>query len=210
MQQPVLVLGAGLGKRMGGPKILLRHKNRLFLAYILARCVESNSPATVVAPVDLIEELGNLIVQSPGPLREGLYYTLPEPRWVPADGTQPMLASVQAGLAVGGWEEGFWVWPVDAPFLSTPGWERATEAVSRDPASIWKLKINDRTGHPTWFPSWSVSTIAKGDWPDGLLGFLGTVQKSIRHLTLENEEIGDFNTPEDLKRLEKKSVRVTP
>ena len=43
----VVLLGAGHGRRMGGPKVLTRHGGRTFLERILARCAESASPVTL-------------------------------------------------------------------------------------------------------------------------------------------------------------------
>ena len=45
--QPVLLLGAGLGRRMGEPKVFTRAGEKSFLERILARCRESGSPVTL-------------------------------------------------------------------------------------------------------------------------------------------------------------------
>ena len=188
-KQPVLVLAAGHGKRMGGPKAFTMHAGRTFLQRILARCGESGSTVTLVTDPAFRARLEGELPGLPGPA----------PRLVNADGSHPMLDSVRAGLAAGGFDTGFWLWPVDAPFISPAGWAGAVEAVAADPKPVRKLRVNGITGHPIWFPGWSVPEILGGDWPDGLLGFLAAHAGRVAVLPLDGEELRDFNTPEQLR-----------
>ena len=186
--QPVLLLGAGLGRRMGGPKVFTRAGEKSFLERILARCRESGSPVTLTFDSRFRERLEALLATLPAP----------RPRLVESAGELPMLASVQAGLRAGGLEGGFWLWPVDAPFISADGWARAVKTAREAPDAVWKLRAGGRSGHPIWFPAWSVPIILAGSWQNGLLGFLETCPDRIRVLPLEGEELRDFNTPEEL------------
>ena len=190
----VVILGAGHGTRMGGPKLFREHGGRTFLERILARCRESASPTILVIDPRVRREADVLLER------------LGQPKLarVETDGHRPMLESIHAALlspafaSCSGTTAGFWLWPVDAPFLSTVGWSRALAAVGGDPEAIWKLRAGGKTGHPIWFPAWSVAEIRDGAWPNGLLGFLATHGDRIRVLPLEGEWIGDFNTPESL------------
>lgn len=186
--QPVLVLGAGHGTRMGGPKLFARFEGATFVERILARCRETASPVTLAVDPAFRARAERLLAPLPPP----------PPRLVEADGTRPMLASVQAGLSAGGFGPGFWLWPVDAPLLSAVGWDQAVETVRGQPESIWKLRTGGTTGHPSWFPGWAVAEILAGGWPDGLLGFLEAHGGQTYGLELEGERLGDFNTPEQL------------
>ncbi len=190
--QPVVVLGAGHGRRMGGPKVLAEVEGTTFLERILERCRETASPVTLTLDPAFRPEVERLLAGLPPP----------PPRIVEVDGTRPMLASVQAALAAGGFAGGFWCWPVDAPFISQMGWDQAVETVRGQPEEVWKLRARGRTGHPIWFPGWAVPVIAAGDWPNGLLGFLETCPERIYVLALDAEELGDFNTPEQLAALQ--------
>ena len=206
----VVLLGAGHGRRMGGPKVLTRHGGRTFLERILARCAESASPVTLtVDPRFRVEVEALLETCAP-----------PKPTLAETDGTRPMLDSVQAPLAAAQmgsqtaaqtdaapaaqaqvaapWAGGFWLWPVDAPFISPEGWARARKAAAGEPDAVWKLRAGGKTGHPIWFPAWSVPRILAGAWADGLLGFLAEFSERIRILPLEEELLADFNTPERL------------
>ena len=195
-QQPVVVLAAGHGKRMGRPKIFSRHDGETFLERILARCRETALPVTLVIDPRFRGEVLDLFQSLPPYLPPAL--PLSSPRLVEADGAAPMLASIQAALREGGCDEGFWCWPVDAPFLSPAGWVQAVEAVQGMPEMIWKLSTGGQTGHPVWFPGWTVPRILTGGWPDGLLGLLKESSDRIYVLELEGEELRDFNTPEQL------------
>lgn len=188
-KQAVLILAAGHGKRMGGPKAFTRHAGRTFLQRILTRCGESGSPVTLVTDPAFRARLEAELSGLPAPA----------PRLVDADGSRPMLDSVRSGLAAGAFDTGFWLWPVDAPFISPAGWARAVQAVSADPEPVRKLRVNGKTGHPIWFPGWSVREILTGNWPAGLLGFLAAHAGRVAVLTLDGEELRDFNTPEQLR-----------
>lgn len=188
---PVIVLGAGHGRRMGGPKAFARAGGRTFLERILERCRESASPVTLTVDPAFRGRVETLLAELPGP----------PPRLVACDGARPMLASVQAALGSGVFSGGFWLWPVDAPFLSAAGWARAVAAARAAPDAVWKLRVAGHTGHPVWFPGWAVPAIRTGDWPDGLLGFLRAHPGAVRVLSLEGEVVADVNTPDQLAAL---------
>lgn len=189
-EQPIVLLAAGHGTRMGGPKAFTVVGGATFLERILARAREAGCP--VVLAVD------------PGfrARVEALLATLApvSMRLVDAGGKKPMLDTVQAGLrGVDGPARGAWVWPVDAPLLSADGWRRARARVHEDSERILKLRAGGRTGHPTWFPRWAFTDIRAGRWEDGLLGFLrGLSPERIAQLDLPGEMLGSFNTPEEL------------
>lgn len=203
--QPVVVLGAGHGTRMGRPKIFARYEGSTFLERILTRCRETASPVTLVVDPGFREKalalLTELRITPPAQPAELRIPPPPMPRLVDADGAGPMLASVQAALRQGGFDAGFWCWPVDAPFLSAPGWVMAVEGVQTQLDHIWKLSTGGETGHPVWFPGWAVPGILAGDWPGGLQGFMESNADRVLVLELEGEELRDFNTREQLAAL---------
>jgi CTP:molybdopterin cytidylyltransferase MocA len=190
--QPVIVLAAGHGTRMGGPKAFAEHKGRTFAERILARCRESAARVTWVSDARFKARLEALLARLPPPL----------PRIVEADGTADMLVSLQAALRAGPYEPGCWLWPVDAPFISAAGWRRATEQAARDPGVVWKLRVRGRTGHPLWLPFYLGPAILAGHWPDGLRGLLATLPpERIQVLALEGEFLDDVDTPDQLAGL---------
>ncbi len=186
--QPVLLLGAGHGRRMGQPKVFTRFEGATFLERILERCRETASPVTLTLDPAFRKKVENLLAALPPP----------PPALVESDGARPMLGSVQAALGAGGCFEGFWCWPVDAPFISAMGWDQAVEVVRGQPENIWKLRAGGDTGHPVFVPAGAVPRILNGAWDDGLLGFLEEFRDEICVLTLDAEELRDFNTEEQL------------
>lgn len=191
--QPVVILGAGHGTRMGGPKVFAEAGGATFLERIVARIGEARCPAVLTVDAAFRARVEALLKRLP-PVRL---------RLIDVDGSLPMLASVQAGLAaIGPAAQGAWLWPVDAPLLSAEGWLRARETAVAQPQAILKLRTQGRTGHPIWLPRWACEAIAGGHWPDGLLGFLAEVPAGrIAHLDLPGETLTDFNTPEQLAAL---------
>lgn len=193
---PVIVLGAGRGKRFGGPKLFAEHKGRGFLERILTRCHETGARVTLVTDPRDKTRLETLLTSLPPVL------TAPFPRIVQADGEADMMASARAALTHGPYEPGFWLWPVDAPFISAGGWRRAVETAAGDSNVVWKLRVQGRTGHPIWFPFHTAQAILAGSWPDGLRGFLATqAPERIQALALEDEFLDDVDTPEKLAGL---------
>lgn len=187
-KQAVLILAAGHGRRMGEPKVFTLYGGQTFLQRILLRCRESDSPVTLVldpsfrAPVE-----AELRRERAQPL------TIVE-----ADGHEAMIASVQAGLRSGNCDRGFWLWPVDAPFISRAGWARAIAEVAREPELVLKLRVQEHTGHPIWYPAWCLPEILAGSWHNGLRGFLADQHDKVRVLTMEKEFLKDVNTREQL------------
>ena len=193
---PVIVLGAGHGRRMGGPKLFAEHKGRTFLQRILERCRETAARVTLVVDPCHQERLEALFTALPPRL------LAPFPRIVEADGELEMLDSLRAALRAGPYEPGFWLWPVDAPFISAAGWAKAAQTAARDPNGIWKLRSRGRTGHPVWFPFHVTRALLEGEWPDGLRGFLKTVPaERIQLLEMEDEYLEDVDTPQQLAGL---------
>lgn len=188
--QPVVVLAAGHGTRMGGPKAFAAIGSITFLERILARAREAGCPVVLAVDRSFHSRVETLLgTLSPLALR-----------LVEADGKRPMLDTVKTGLrALDGTAQGAWVWPVDAPLLSPDGWRRARAKVHEDSERILKLKAEGHTGHPIWFPRWACADILAGQWGTGLLGFLESVPAArIAQLELPGEILGGFNTPAEL------------
>lgn len=192
--QPVIILAAGKGVRFGKPKIFAEHGGHTFLERILTRCRATGARVTLVSDPRHRSELDALLARLPPSL------LAPFPRMVAGDAGDSMFASVQSALRHGPYVPGFWLWPVDAPFISAGGWRTAVEAVAGAPDRIWKLRVGGRTGHPIWFPEASVAGILAGDWKDGLRGYLAGAE-AVRILVLEGEILHDIDRVGQLEDL---------
>jgi CTP:molybdopterin cytidylyltransferase MocA len=167
---PVIVLGAGRGRRMGGPKALMMIEGRPWWAVQDERLRGYGLVPTWVVSQVVAEVLGGekrrsdgatkrrrgekkasgIRVQASGEARDGV---------VVADETAPMFASVLAGLAsVDDLARGVFVLPVDTPAPRVEHWVRlATSAKPAHPTH------KSKGGHPLYLP---------GDWIERKLGAL--------------------------------------
>src|SRR3972149_3370776 len=76
--QPVIVLAAGHGRRLGGPKAFAEHHGRTFLERILARCREREARVTLVSDPRFRARMEALLARPPPPFpRPG------HPLWLP-------------------------------------------------------------------------------------------------------------------------------
>ena len=193
---PVIVLGAGRGRRLGGPKLLAMHGGRGFLQRILDRCAETASPVTLTLAPETRAAAEALLRQW------NIRDAWPQPALVETDPAGDMLSSLQAALRAAPHPPGAWVWPVDAPFISAAGWRAAAEEAAADPERVLLLRSGGRGGHPLWLPASLHPAVLSGRWDNGLAGLIqGLAPGQVRRLELPGEQLRDVNTPEDLPPL---------
>ncbi len=150
---PVIVLGAGRGRRMGGPKALMMIGGRPWWSVQDARLRGHGLVPTWVVSEKVREAMAKeegVRHQASGKAGAGV---------VVADGGEPMFVSVLAGLAgVGDLARGVFVLPVDTPAPRVEHWERIVSAeVPAHPTHRGK------GGHPLYLP---------GVWIERALGAL--------------------------------------
>lgn len=195
LPQPVLILAAGLGTRMGGPKALTRFGRSSFLERILARAAENQSPVVLTLDARFSEKVKTMLHMANVPL----------PPVVLAQGEAPMLDTIQAAFAdpqgQKTLENGGWIWPVDAPLISPKGWKQACEAGEQFPEWVIKLRSDGKNGHPVWLPSWAVKDLThlKENLAGGLRGYLATKKEKTKVIEMDGEVLVDLNTIKDLE-----------
>lgn len=186
----VIVLAAGRGRRMGGPKALMEVDARPWWHVQRGRIAASGFPQLWVVSEDVARAMRE---SDPGGTPELL---LAEP-----DG--PMFESLLIGLrsvAATRAPQGVFVLPVDTPW---PGGAAARALIAGHPAAI--PTFEGRGGHPVWL-SWA--------WVSGLLAqdAQGGIPASQRRLDAlltpiaarvpvdAPEVVLNLNTPEDVRR----------
>lgn len=195
--QHVLILAAGRGRRMGGPKVLATHGGVGFLERILARCAEAAARVTLLASQETQPALEALLGTLPPTL------LAPMPRILHADSTAPMAETLRLGLQHGPYLPGCWVWPVDNPFLSAGGWQALRRQAGQAPDAVWKPVSEGVSGHPIWLPAHHHAALLAGPLPDGLRGYLRALSPGqVRALALEGEHLPNVNRSTDLPPLE--------
>jgi nicotine blue oxidoreductase len=185
-----VVLAAGEGRRIGGPKGLLRIGGTTFLAHasaLLARPAVASVVAVLGAEADR--------VRAEGRLAEGVTVVVNE-RW-----REGMLSSVLAGLdaaeALGA--EAVLIHPVDHPGVDPATIERVAEALLRG-AAIAVPSWEGRRGHPGGFarPTWEALRAAPA--ARGARAVLEDHPDWIVHVPGDPGCTAGIDTPDDLER----------
>ncbi|MBS0192261.1 MAG: NTP transferase domain-containing protein [Phycisphaerales bacterium] len=186
MNAIAIVLAAGRGLRMGGPKALMELNGVPWWRLQRERLAEAGVPSIWV-----VSEMVAKAMQGA--------QALPS-RLVLADSSKPMFESLLTGLRALGEDppDGVFVLPVDVPASRDPKvWEEL--AASKQPAAP---AIQGRSGHPVFLPgAWVKGTlwprVAGGEGPvrlDELIGG-GLIQVP----TCDPDVLCNLNTPEDLR-----------
>lgn len=186
-QSHVLVLAAGRGTRMGGPKALMRVRDEAWWRHQDRRLREVGVPATWIVS-DVVWQAMEGDASRPT-------------RCVRVDSTAPMFTSVLAGLNSlrGKPPEGVFVLPVDAP----PPGRRVWHALRSTGLSC--PSFEGIRGHPVFLPwSWIEATlwnaIAAAADPSALrLDHL--IRDVLNVVPTDDPRVGcNLNTPEDVAR----------
>jgi len=187
-----IVLAAGRGSRMGGPKHALRLSGSSFLEAILrtAAAARIEVVRVVVAPSSIPQGLaGDRLVVNPAPERG-------------------MLSSVHCGIAaLPAGVSGFLLWPVDHPMVTPETILALREAAERIGAPVVVPTHDGRRGHPAWFSARVIPEILVA--PERV-GVKAVVLAHTDRLELPVDDpgvIGDVDTPDDYARLPGKSRR---
>jgi CTP:molybdopterin cytidylyltransferase MocA len=188
MRLVVVVLAAGEGRRIGGPKALLPLGEGTFLARVCE--LFAGAGMSVVAVLGAEADR----VQTAAGLPPGVTVAR-NPRW-----REGMLTSVWAGLdaaeAIGA--EAVLLHPVDNPFVAPATVAAVAEALARG-ASIAVPSHAGRRGHPAGF--------ARSVWPElraapvegGARTLLAAVPSRVVHVPAGPDCLVDVDTPEDLE-----------
>ena len=179
-----VVLAAGRGERIGGPKATLSvdASGRTFAAAILAtlRAAGVEAVRVVVAPGQRLEGAG--LVENPDPARG-------------------MLSSVQCGLrALPPGAEAVLVWPVDHPLVRTETVIAMIERFRSGRAPLIVPSHRGRRGHPALFAAETIPELFTARPEEGARA---VVHAHADRVELEVDDPGvvtDIDTPEDHAR----------
>lgn len=197
MRVAVIVLAAGAGRRMGGPKALARWRGSLtFLdaAITLARDAGLAPRLVVLDPSSPIFPAAKSVALATGT------------RVVEnADAARGMLSSVRAGLAALHQTDPAAthaaLLPVDHPGISPATLTGLLAAVKKSPDSIVVPSHGGRRGHPGIFPASLFPALLSAPDQEGARWVLAQNPGRIVHVGVDDEAcVKDVDTPEDLAR----------
>ena len=190
MRVVALVLAAGEGRRIGGPKALLRTGGTTFLAHasaLLARPDVASVVAVLGAEADR--------VRAEAGLPQGVAVVVNE-RW-----REGMLSSLLAGLEAAETlgAEAVLVHPVDHPGVDPATIDRVVEALLRG-AAIAVPSWQGRRGHPGGFaqPTWKALRAAPA--ARGARAVLEDHPDWVAHVAGDPWCTAGIDTPDDLER----------
>ncbi|MET0556313.1 MAG: nucleotidyltransferase family protein [Vicinamibacteria bacterium] len=188
MNVVAVVLAAGEGRRMGGPKALVRLQGTTFVE----RCVETMRRPGVTEVLVVV-----------GPLRERVAALLPGVTCVPnpraADG---MLGSILCGLEAA--EEraagAVLLHPVDHPLVDAATVDRVVQALVNG-ARIAVPSRDGRRGHPGGFGRAAWPALREAPPSRGARAVLADHPDWIVHVEGDDGSVAGIDTPEDYARL---------
>jgi molybdenum cofactor cytidylyltransferase len=186
-----VLLAAGAGERIGGPKALLRAGRETFLAR-LAGCLQRPGVEEVVAVVG--HQAERVIRESEAPA--GLRFVRNERHG------EGMLSSIWRGLdeaeALGA--DALLLHPVDHPLVAPATVDRVVAAL-QEGAVVAAPSWEGRRGHPGGFARLSWPELRAASPATGARAVLARHPEWIAHVTGDPGCLAGVNTPEDYERL---------
>jgi CTP:molybdopterin cytidylyltransferase MocA len=189
-----IILAAGRGARMGGPKALLALEGETFLARVARRLRRPGvERVTAVIGHEADRIRGEAALASD-------VTTIVNPRY--ADG---MLTSILCGLdeADAAGADAVLVHPVDHPLVD-PATVDAVVAALRRGAIIAVPSHGGRRGHPAGFARGAWTALREAAPDEGARGVLARHTEWIEHVPAGEECLLGVNTPEDYERLKQR------
>jgi CTP:molybdopterin cytidylyltransferase MocA len=197
MRIHAIILAAGRGARMGGPKALLALEGETFLARVarlLFRPGIDRVTAVVGHEADRIQREAALPAD---------VVTIVNPRY--ADG---MLTSILAGLdrAEAAGANAVLVHPVDHPLVDPRTVDAVIAALTKG-ATIAVPSHDGRRGHPAGFARGAWAALRAAGPDEGARGVLARHPEWIEHVRAGPDCLLGVNTPEDYERLKERQRR---
>jgi molybdenum cofactor cytidylyltransferase len=189
MRVAAIVLAAGEGRRMGGPKALTPLGDGTFASTVLGRLDRKGVAARIVVVGAQAERVAASASWPPG------VTIVVNERW--RDG---MLTSVWAGLdaAEAAGAEAVLVHPVDNPFVSAATVDAVVRALELG-ARIAAPSHGGRRGHPAGFARAAFAALREADPARGARAVLAEHPDWIVHVPAGPDCLVDVDTPADLR-----------
>ncbi len=195
--RPAIILAAGEGRRIGGPKVLIDLNGETVLQRVTRICREGGfNPLTAVGPTALREQIRARV--------QGLDSVLDNP----APETGP-LRSLQIGLDT---------LPADAPgtlmvlvdfcLVGVATHRALGEAAASNPSRLWRPVFQGRHGHPVWFPASLFQDLREAPLSEGARTVVYAHRDLWGAVDVDDPWIHrDLDSPEDLEAFREEVAR---
>lgn len=178
-----IILAAGKGTRIGGPKGELRIGGTTFLNHIARRLAAAGVDRVVaVVPVTKQKESdGNArLVANPYPERGMLY-------------------SIRLGVGAAGGADGYLVMPVDHPHVESRTYGTLMGAFDSNAKRVVRPEFKGTPGHPVIVPRILARKLPPGDLEGGLAAFIRNSGVKVVSIPVDDPGVlRNVNTAEDL------------
>lgn len=193
---PAVILAAGEGRRVGGPKALLDVSGSTALERVLRGCqAGAFSPLIAVVPPALRSEVAGICPE----IEEILVNSAPA--------TGP-LGSLHIALeALPDNAAGLLMCMVDFCLVRDATYAALGSAVHRDPTRLWRPVHGERHGHPVWFPASLFGSLRTAPMDQGARVVVYSNRDLWGAVSVEDAWIHrDLDTPADLEEFRRSSA----
>jgi CTP:molybdopterin cytidylyltransferase MocA len=181
-----VILAAGSGRRIGGPKALLPLEGVSFLERVLRTLCEAGlaNIVTVVSPA-VRDDMAKL------PMETRLVLN-PDPE-------SDMLTSLRQGAAKISNARGVFAVPVDHPFVRAETYRELIAVFEENSASVVVPVHRERGGHPALLPSAWLRGLPEKSWENGLRGAIRESGVTVVRAAVDDPGVlRNVNAPSDL------------
>lgn len=181
-----IILAAGRGGRIGGPKIFLRMGKIFFWEMIATRLKKAG-----------MEDQAIII----RPEHRKTFSTIKTPFFIV--NRQPdrgMFSSIRIGLSKMKGYDGYLICPVDHPLVSTVTYRKIIRYITLNPKSVVRPVYRGKVGHPIFLPLNIVRKLTRLKNDNRLDYFLKKYREDILDINVKDKHIlSNINIPRDLK-----------
>ena len=192
MNIAIVILAAGLSKRMGAFKPLLAVGSEPAIMRVISTAASAGIRDKIVVTGYMRDELER-VIRAGAPEARLIYNNMYK---------KDMLFSVRAGVAaLPEGADGFFLLPADCCAVSKDTFAALIEAFDKnDKAAVTRPVFNGARGHPPLIPARQINRILTVDSDNGLKGILDD-QPSIDLETNDPGVLMDMDTPEDYQAM---------
>jgi nicotine blue oxidoreductase len=197
MIRPAVILAAGEGRRLGGPKALVEIAGETMLARVTRGCAASGfAPLIAVVPMGL----AGIVRERHGEI--DVVLVNPDPASGPLASLHIAMASLPPDAA------GLLLAKVDFAMVRPATYEALSRAVASDPTRLWRPVQGSRHGHPVWFPASLFEALRNAPLSEGARAVVYANEHLWADVPVEDPGVfRDIDTPEDLTWAELEASR---
>ena len=182
-----VVLAAGSGSRLGGPKLRMVVEGKSFLTHVVE--ILATAGAVPICCVVAAED-------APWARQEVMDAAV----YMNSDPARGMLSSVIVGLAFLQGNAGALIVPVDHPYVRVPTIKSLLNTFAASPEHIIKPVYRGRTGHPIILPKTVFHAVLEASGMMTLREVLVQAGVEVRYIDVDDEGVlVNVNTPADIR-----------